>query len=137
MGIIQKEHLEYITTISMKRYIKDGIIKQRNQIVLHGTRTIKDKDGNEKEVKTQIINPKEKMLLADGWEIVPEPTEEEIAKQKAEQEVRVLKRSLSDTDYKVIKCMESYLCGESLPYDIRELHAERDEQRRIINENEM
>ena len=120
----------------MKRYIKDGIVKPRNQIVLHGTRTIKDKDGNEKEIKTQIINPKEEMLFAEGWEIVPEPTEEEIAKQKAEQEVRILKRSLSDTDYKIIKCMEAYLCGESLPYDIRELHAERDERRRIINYNE-
>ena len=51
----------------MKQYIKDGIIKPRNQIVLHGTRTIKDKNGNDKEVQTQIINPKEEMLFNDGW----------------------------------------------------------------------
>ena len=120
----------------MKRYIKDGIIKPLNQIVLHGTRTIKDKDGNEKEVKTQIINPKEEMLLEDGWKVVPEPTEEEIAKQKAEQEVRILKCSLSNTDYKVIKCMEAVLCGEELPYDIHLLHAEREEYRRKINEKQ-
>ena len=69
----------------MKRYIKDGIIKTRNQIVLHGTRTIKDKDGNDKEVKTQIINPREEMLLADGWAIYEEPKIDElvVAKQKA------------------------------------------------------
>ena len=69
----------------MKRYIKDGIIKPRNQIVLHGTRTIKDKDGNEKEVKTQIINPREEMLLADGWVVYEEPKIDELvlAKQKA------------------------------------------------------
>ena len=69
----------------MRRYIKDGIIKPRNQIVLHGTRTIKDKDGNEKEVKTQIINPKEEMLLADGWVVYEEPKIDElaVAKQRA------------------------------------------------------
>lgn len=69
----------------MKRYIKDGIIKPRNQIVLHGTRIIKDKDGNDKEVKTQIINPREEMLLADGWAIYEEPKIDElvVAKQKA------------------------------------------------------
>ena len=69
----------------MKRYIKDGIIKPRNQIVLHGTRTIKDKDGNDKEIKTQIINPREEMLLADGWVLYEEPKIDELvlAKQKA------------------------------------------------------
>ena len=38
----------------MKRYIKDGIIKHRNQIVIR-------KDGR------QYINPTEEMILADGW----------------------------------------------------------------------
>lgn len=69
----------------MKRYIKDGIIKTRNQIVIKGQRTIKDKDGNEKEIKTQIINPREEMLLADGWAVYEEPKIDELvlAKQKA------------------------------------------------------
>ena len=64
----------------MKQYIKDGQIKYRNQIVLYGTRTIKGKDGKEKEVRTQIINPKEEMLLEDGWieYVAIEPTEEEL-----------------------------------------------------------
>ena len=51
----------------MKRYIKDGIIKTRNQIVIKGQRTIKDKDGNEKVVSTNTYNPSEEMILADGW----------------------------------------------------------------------
>lgn len=56
----------------MKQYIKDGQIKYRNQIVLHGTKTITDKNGNEKVIKTQIISPKEEQLLADGWvEYIP------------------------------------------------------------------
>lgn len=39
----------------MKRYIKDGVIKTRNQIVIV--------DGN-----MQIFNPTEEMIFADGWE---------------------------------------------------------------------
>ena len=51
----------------MKQYTKDGIIKSRNQIVLRVTKTIKDKDGNDKEVKLQVINPSEEMLAEHGW----------------------------------------------------------------------
>lgn len=76
----------------MKRYIKDGQIKFRNQIVLHGTRTIKGKDGKEKEVRTQIINPKEEMIFADGWEeyVTPvyEPTIEDYRKRKKDEILR-------------------------------------------------
>lgn len=66
----------------MKRYIKDGKIKARNQIVIKGKRTIKDKDGKEKVVNTTKYNPKEEDILANGWvEYVtptpPEPTEEQ------------------------------------------------------------
>lgn len=119
----------------MKRYIKDGIIKTRNQIVIKGQRTIKDKDGNEKVVGTNTFNPTEEMILADGWVeyIVPEPTEEE---REAQAEIRSAKNALSNSDYKVIKCMEAYLCGEELPYDIKALHAERNSHRQRINDNE-
>lgn len=45
----------------MKQYIKDSIIKTRNNIVIK-------KDG------MQYINPTEEMVLADGWvEYIPEP----------------------------------------------------------------
>lgn len=52
----------------MKKYIKDGIIKPCNQIVIKGQRTIKDKDGNDKVVNTNIYNPKHEDLIANGWE---------------------------------------------------------------------
>jgi hypothetical protein len=59
----------------MKRYIKNGVIKTRNQIVIK-------KNGK------QYINPIEDMILADGWVehiIVPyEPTEEEILNREKE-----------------------------------------------------
>lgn len=70
----------------MKRYIKDGIIKTRNQIVIKGQRTIKGKDGNDKVVSTNTYNPTEEMILADGWAeyITPvyEPTIEDYRRDK-------------------------------------------------------
>ena len=60
----------------MKQYIKNGIIKSRNQIVLRVNKTIKDKNGNDKEVVAQIFNPIEDMILADGWvEYIAPPIE--------------------------------------------------------------
>lgn len=53
----------------MKRYIKYGIIKTRNNIVLRVTKVI-----NGKEVKLQVINPTEEAILADGWVVYTPPT---------------------------------------------------------------
>lgn len=119
----------------MKRYIKNNEIKSRNQIVLHKTETITDADGNEQVVNTSTFFPKEEQLLAAGWVEYVKPAEEVEKEQKLET-VRTSRRELASTDYKVIKCMEAFLTGQDLPYDIAELHREREEQRRIINENE-
>jgi hypothetical protein len=62
-----------------------------------------------------------------------EPTEEEIERQAAIQEITELKRELEDTDYKVIKCSEYQLAGLDAPYDIAELHTARQELRDRIN----
>ena len=63
----------------------------------------------------------------------PEPTEYE---QMQERIVR-LKQTLADSDYKVIKCAEAQMAGVELPYNITELHAERQELRDMINELEL
>lgn len=84
----------------MKLYEKiiDGKqhVKPRNKIVLHRMRVIKDRKGNEKEVKTQIFNPTEEMILADGWvEHIPvpyEPTEEEILNREKEYKIEEILR---------------------------------------------
>lgn len=73
----------------MKQYIKDGQIKTRNKIVLRVT-----KDINGKEMKLQVINPTEDMLLKDGWVeyTIPEPAEEELllrAKADVKNEIRI------------------------------------------------
>ena len=63
----------------MKRYIKDGKIKHRNEIVIR-------KDG------MNTYNPTEEMIFADGWEeyITPtyEPTIEDYRKRKKDEIAR-------------------------------------------------
>lgn len=52
-------------------------------------------------------------------------------------EISSLKERLSSSDYKITKCMEAQLLGDSLPYDINELHTERQQIRDKINELEI
>lgn len=60
------------------------------------------------------------------------PTEEEIKQAR----VAELKAQLDSTDYRIIKCSECSLAGVDLPYDIAELHAQRQAIRDEINELE-
>lgn len=104
----------------------------------------------------------EKALIKDGWkEYIIEPSEIEptegkmlytyyeetdttiIAKtglkdivipEKTDAEkIEELKTKLTDTDYKIIKCSEYQLAGKELPYNIAELHSERQALRDEIN----
>ena len=87
----------------------------------------------------QHFNPTEEMLLEDGWvpeeNLVTETTENE-AYVDVDNEINELKDMLTSTDYKVIKCMEAFLCGKELPYDIYKLSIERNNQRDRINQLE-
>ena len=55
---------------------------------------------------------------------------------KIRKEISELKESLANSDYKVLKCYEASLIGETMPYDIANLHAERQAIRDKINELE-
>ena len=47
--------------------------------------------------------------------------------------IEKLKKEVAATDYKVIKCYEASLVGKELPYDMDEVHKERQEIRDEIN----
>lgn len=47
--------------------------------------------------------------------------------------IRQLKEKLTATDYKVIKCAECQLLGLEMPYNVEQLHAERQAIRDEIN----
>lgn len=100
----------------------------------------------------------DRISIVDGLEIVTSFTldwseaNEEIAKKEAhnseytiedydteksvDEQIMELKRQLSATDYKVIKCAECQLLGEKMPYDVVALHAERQKIRDEINQLE-
>lgn len=77
----------------MKQYIKDGVIKSRNNIVLRVTKEI-----NGKEVKLQVINPSEEAILAEGWEeYIPPVVEPKKSRMQIVQEL-VVKQYNERTD---------------------------------------
>lgn len=53
-----------------------------------------------------------------------------------EAQIATLKEGLAATDYKIIKCSEAQLVGEELPYNVTELHTERQALRDQINQLE-
>lgn len=86
------------------------------------------------------------ILVRKGGEWVEEqytPTAEELAAMEAEEatgreaarrdEVERLKAQLAESDYRVIKCSEAMLAGLPMPYDVEQLHAERQAIRDQIN----
>ena len=75
---------------------------------------VKAEDGSWESVMMYLPNP-----------IIPKPVQ-----------IRKLKEPLAATDYKVIKCAECQLLGEEMPYDVAELHMERQAIRDQINQLE-
>ena len=52
------------------------------------------------------------------------------------EEIECLKSELQESDYKVIKCAEAMAVGAEMPYNMTELHKERQALRDKINELE-
>lgn len=65
-----------------------------------------------------------------------EISEAEKEKYEIQAQIASLKKELSDGDYKVIKNFEAESVGDIYPYDMYELHEEREALRRQINELE-
>lgn len=72
--------------------------------------------------------------------VIPTPTAEELAEMEEQErianinaQINNLKEQLASTDYKIIKCTECSMVGEEMPYDVNELHAERQAIRDEIN----
>ena len=65
-----------------------------------------------------------------------EQIEQSRIREEAIQEIASLKADLSNTDYKITKCIEYQLAELELPYDVQELHTTRQTLRDRINELE-
>lgn len=64
--------------------------------------------------------------LVQSWKVKIDPT-------TAQARIDELKVLLEASDYKVTKCYEASVMGVALPYDIEELHRERQSYRDEIN----
>lgn len=121
-----------------------------------------DKDGNEvveivtveqqvaqlsQEWKPVDVIDEERMTTGDDdYVVIPVPYDageritydyvRKFDKQKVQADIQALKDSLSESDYKITKCYEASLLGTELPYDIAELHAQRQAERDEINQLE-
>lgn len=75
-------------------------------------------------------------LENEKW-IFDEEKYQEILNIEAEEEkqakIKELQSELNESDYKIIKCNEYKLAGLELPYDIEELHKQRQALRDEIN----
>lgn len=139
-------------------YIEDGYLRARS--IEETIETYKDENGQPQQ---RTVTVEEQLSrLSDIWKpvddidetkltsedadyiIVPRPYdagdhiayeyERKFDAQKVRMEIETLKDTLTASDYKVIKCYEASLTGESMPYDVEPLHTERQELRDRINE---
>ena len=85
------------------------------------------------EIKTEY-----KKVLFNTQELDAEEYKISIDEQQAniQMEIKRLKSELQESDYKVIKCAEAMAVGEEMPYNVTELHKERQALRDKINELE-
>ena len=85
------------------------------------------------EIKTEY-----KKVLFNTQESDAEEYKISIDEQQAniQMEIKRLKSELQESDYKVIKCAEAMAVGAEMPYDITELHKERQALRDKINKLE-
>ncbi len=89
----------------MKRYIKDGIIKPRNQIVIKSQHII-----NDKAINTNIYNPKHEDLIANGWEEYITPIYERTIEDYRRDKIHEINHY--DSSSKVNNCYIKTLNGE-------------------------
>lgn len=86
---------------------------------------------NEKEFYSTLVEP------IDKGETIGFNYLKRLDKRLVRNEIERLKNNLALTDYKVIKCYEASLLSQELPYDIKNIHTERQEIRDRINELEV
>lgn len=141
-------------------YMENGVLK--SQFLKQIENRHLDKDGNEvSEIVTveqqvaqlseewkpvDVINEERMTTDDDYYVVIPVPYDageritydyvRKFDKQKVQADIQALKDSLSESDYKITKCYEASLLGTELPYDIAELHAQRQAERDEIKQLE-
>jgi hypothetical protein len=89
----------------------------------------------ETDLKLSEIHTNYHGILNGKIEIIGETEQEILVKSKSQKiyEIKELKDKLLNTDYQVIKCYESQLANEEMPYNLQELLGQRKAWRDEIN----
>lgn len=74
--------------------------------------------------------------IVDGIVVYDETLELCLTDEELQTQIDDLKEELAATDYKVIKCNEYKLAGQKTPYNVSELHKERESLRQKIKQLE-
>lgn len=82
----------------------------------------------------KYLSPSATKLAELGYHVVVE--QPQVYEPTTEERIWTLKEQLAATDYKVVKIAEYLAAGLPAPYDIEQLHAERQALRDKINEIE-
>lgn len=97
-------------------------------------------DNTELDLESMDLDFLNAYQLINGQCVLNQEKKEEIIAEREAEDTKVLVESLhkqlDDTDYKIIKCSEYQLAGLELPYDIVELHQQRQQLRDEINKYE-
>lgn len=122
----------------IERYKEDGELKEREV-------TVEDQIKN-LDPKWKPIDPIDEVLQDTEREnytvrVIPYDAGDRISYKYVEvpdlggikSKIRALKDELESGDYKVIKCYEASLVGEKAPYNIKDIHRDREILRDSIN----
>ena len=94
-------------------------------------------DNTELDLESMELDFLNAYQLINGQCVLNEQKKAEMIKEKEDQHkeeiLADLHKQLDETDYKIIKCSEYQLAGLELPYDISELHQQRQQLRDEIN----
>ena len=124
----------YAVILDAEKYLQSYSDKYRTpESILVGT--IPNESDPEKMRCYQYIK-KKWVFDAEKWSAIEAQREETARKQNIEAEIEGLKKTLESSDYKVIKCCECVLNELQPPYDVGQIHEERQKIRDRINELE-
>jgi hypothetical protein len=133
-------------------YMENGVLKSMFLEPISGKSGAKSVEQQASELSdtwkpVDVIDVLQLNAPEDNYVIIPVPYdagdrisyryEKRFDRRKVRADIQALKDGLSNSDYKIMKCYEASLMSEAAPYDVNELHIERQANRDRINDLEL
>lgn len=118
-------------------YLENGILYTKEfdeKNVPKGYKPVEQFDHDKTKVEEGFVI---EVIPYDAGDKIAYKYEKRFDKKKIKTEISSLKETLSEGDYRVIKCYEALLANKPLPYNINDIYTERQKIRDKINELEL